>query len=77
MRDEAATLVLYSGEDVAWHQTGGGAAQDDVFLHETLYFLEDAPLDLQLLKYALLENTCITGEGLYSILMHTHTQMQR
>lgn len=58
MGDEAATPVLYFREDVAWHQTRGGAAQDDIFSHKTLYLLEDALLDLKLLKYTLLVNTC-------------------
>lgn len=66
MGDEAATPVLNFREDVAWHQAGGGAAQDDVFSHKTLYVLEDALLDLKLLKYTLLENkcthTCIRGK---------------
>ena len=56
MRDEAATPVLYFREDAAWHQTGGGAAQDDVFSHETLYVLKDALLDFKLLEYALLQH---------------------
>lgn len=55
--DEAAAPILDFGEDVAWHQAGGGAAQDDVLPHETLDVLEDALLDLQLLKYTLLEHT--------------------
>lgn len=62
MGDEAATPVLYFREDVARHQTGGGAAQDDVFPYETLDVLEDALLDVELLKYTLLENTCIQGK---------------
>lgn len=55
MGDEAATPVLDFGEDVARHQAGGGAAQDDVFPHKTLDVLEEALLHLQLLKYTLLE----------------------
>ena len=62
MGDEAATPVLYFREDVAWHQAGGGAAQDDVFPYETLDVLENTLLDLQLLKYTLLENTCKQGK---------------
>lgn len=57
MGDKAAAPVLYFREDVAWHQTGGGAAQDDVFPHETLYVLKDTLLDLKQLKNTLLENT--------------------
>ena len=57
MGDEAATPGLYFREDVAWDQTGGGAAQDDIFSHKTLYVLEDALLDLKLFKYTLLANT--------------------
>lgn len=57
MGDKAATPVLDFGEDTAWHQTGGGAAQDDIFPHKTLYVLEDTLLDLKLLKYTLLKNT--------------------
>lgn len=55
MGDEAATPVLYFREDVARHQTGSGAAQDDVFPHQTLDVLEDALLDLELLEHTLLE----------------------
>ena len=44
--DDAASPVLDFREDVAGHQAGGGAAQDDVFSHETLYVLEDALLDI-------------------------------
>lgn len=61
MRDKAATPVLDFGEDVAWYQTGSGAAQDDVFLHEALYIPEDILLDLKLLEHTLLENATITG----------------
>lgn len=81
MGDEAATPVLYFREDVAWHQAGGGAAQDDVFAHKMLYVLEDVLLDLKLLKYTLLENTCrhmhtgkvYTQKEMYA---HTHTKGQ-
>lgn len=55
MRDDAATLALYFREDTAWYQTGGGAAQDDVFSHTALDLLEDFLLDFELLKYTLLE----------------------
>lgn len=55
MGDEAATPVLDFGEDITWHQTGGGAAQDHILPHKTLYVLEDALLDLKVLKYTLLE----------------------
>ena len=56
MRDNAATLALYFREDTARDQAGGGAAQDDVFSHKTLYVLEDSLLDFKLLKYTLLEH---------------------
>lgn len=55
--DQAATPVVDLGEDVARHQTRGGAAQDHVLSHETLDVLEDALLDLKLLKHTLLINT--------------------
>lgn len=57
MGDEAATPVLYFREDVARHQTGSGAAQDDAFSHMTLYVLENALFDLKVLKYTFLENS--------------------
>lgn len=57
MGDEAATPVLYFREDVARHQTGSGAAQDDAFSNMTLYVLENALFDLKVLKYTFLENS--------------------
>lgn len=66
MRDKASTPVLDFGEDVAWYQTGSGAAQDDVFPHEALYVPEDVLLDLKLLEHTLLENASITG-GNYNV----------
>lgn len=66
MRDKAATPVLHFGEDVARHQTGSGAAQDDIFLHEALYVPEDVLLDLKILEHTLLEHASITG-GNYNV----------
>lgn len=66
MRDKASTPVLDFGEDVAWYQTGSGAAQDDIFPHEALYVPEDVLLDLKLLEHTLLENASITG-GNYNV----------
>lgn len=54
MGNEASTPVLNFREDLAWHQAGGGAAQDDVFSHDMFYVLKDALLDLKLLKYTFL-----------------------
>lgn len=56
MWDKAATPVLNFGEDIARHQAGGGAAQDDVFARQTLYVLEDVLLDVKPLEDALLED---------------------
>lgn len=61
MRDKAATPVLDFGEDVAWYQTGSGAAQDDIFPHKALNVPEDILLDLEILKHTLLENASVTG----------------
>lgn len=66
MRDEAATPVLDFGEDFVRYQTGSGAAQDDVFLHEALYVPEDVLLDLKLLEHTLLENASI-ARGNYNV----------
>lgn len=57
MGDEAAAPVLHCGEDLARHQTGSGAAEDDVLPHETLDVPEDALLDLELFEHALLWET--------------------
>lgn len=65
MRDEAATPILYFREDFARHHAGRGAAQDDIFSHNTLYVLEDALLDLKLLKDTFLgkeKNTQMQGK---------------
>lgn len=71
MRDKAATPVLDFGEDVAWYQTGSGAAQDDIFPHEALYVPEDVLLDFKILEYTLLENASITG-GNYNVNKHKY-----
>lgn len=63
VRDKAATPVLDFGEDIAWYQTGSGAAQDDVFPHEALYVPKDILLDLKLLEHTLLEKASVTRDN--------------
>lgn len=60
MGDKATTPVLDFGEDVAWYQTGGGAAQDDIFTNQMLYVLENVLFDLNLLEHTLLEYATMT-----------------
>lgn len=60
MRDNASTPVLDFGEDVAWYQTGSGAAQDDLFPYQTFYVPEDVLLDFKVLEHTLLQTTIIT-----------------
>lgn len=71
--NDAATFVLHFGENAARHQTGGGAAQDDIITDKTLDVLEDVLLDVQLLKDTLLKNTRRQRES-KTLTDSTHTQ---